>query len=364
MLKIAASIFGNPSDDEWLAAWNATLVGLEIRASMLCDLPLCIDEAGTSEASERTKSTYMLVNGTGRTRGAKDGGLRDGHSWRTVVISTGEERLVSTNAPTGAQVRVLDLAVSGFGSWGAKEVDACRSACEAHHGQVGRAWIEALAGLTDAERDELRADAARYRAQYRSKAPDGSLAARQAEYWAILGLTETLVWDMLDLRGEGQADEEETVATLMAEQADPRTAIVEQVRPASERGLDVVAEMVARERAHFPVLVSDSSDRDKRRTKWAGGVVREAYGYLSPGVLYVLPQALERALERAGIGKSIALDEWKARGVTVCDSGKRCTKIRVDGQRVWTVAIRAEYVGLDDGAGELPSTGQEWGAEA
>lgn len=356
MLKIAASIFGNPADDEWLAAWNATLVGLEIRASMLCDLPLCIDEAGTSEASERTKSTYMLVNGTGRTRGAKDGGLRDGHSWRTVVISTGEERLVSTNAPTGAQVRVIDLAVDGFGAWGAKEIDACKRDAEAHHGQIGRAWIEWLAACTPEAREKLRADLVKRRAEYAARAAPGSLAARQAEFWAILGHAEACAHLALGLGELGGR----TVARLFTAQQDEGTACVERVRPASERALEVVSEWVARERLRFPDATIDVSGR--KYLAWPNGQPREAAGFVDTDALCVFTSALEERLRKSGIDSKIALREWARTGVTLSEAGRTGGRVRIEGQQVRVVKILPSAVGIGDE--EAPVDGRIGGAHA
>ena len=36
------------------------------------------------------KMVYMIANGTGRSRGAKDGGLQALKTWRTVALATGE----------------------------------------------------------------------------------------------------------------------------------------------------------------------------------------------------------------------------------------------------------------------------------
>ena len=56
----------------------------------------------------------MLANGTGRSRGSKDGGLQELRTWRSVILATGEEPIGKANSQTGVSTRVLEVVGAPF----------------------------------------------------------------------------------------------------------------------------------------------------------------------------------------------------------------------------------------------------------
>ena len=334
MLKIAASVFGNPKSEDWIPSWNSTAVGLEVRASTLCDLPMCIDEAGVVDPRERERALYMLINGTGRTRGSKDGGLRDTHSWRTIILSTGEQPLVGEEAATGAQVRVLQFPVDGFGQLDAGGVDAIRGACEDNHGHVGRTWLETLVDIPDWE--PYRADFRRMRKEAQGYIAGAGIRSRQAEYLTLLAWTEALAARVLGL---GEPDG----ATMRAWLDDGDDFRV--IRSAADRALDVVQGWRSGMAGAFARLEQDAGGKVSAR-----GVsgAREVFGYIDETAVNVLPGALRRVLAEHGMSDRVVLREWKQRGWLVINDGDRPRRnIRVDGRKIWTVAIRRDVFGED-----------------
>lgn len=108
-LKAALSAWGDP--ERLMVNFNATQVGLERTAAFFCDLPLGIDErqlAGTNQGALE-KIVYMIASGTGKIRGAKNGGLQSTKQWRTVALATGEEPLSTETSQTGVSTRVLEI---------------------------------------------------------------------------------------------------------------------------------------------------------------------------------------------------------------------------------------------------------------
>lgn len=108
-LKAALSVWGDP--ERLMVNFNATQVALERMAGFYCDLPLGIDErqlAGNSQGALE-KIVYMLASGTGRIRGSKTGGLQALQTWRTVILATGEEPIVTDTSQTGVSTRVLEI---------------------------------------------------------------------------------------------------------------------------------------------------------------------------------------------------------------------------------------------------------------
>jgi hypothetical protein len=199
MLRIAASVFGDPYNAQWVASWNATLTGLEQRAALLCDLPQCYDEIGSADFDQVQRMMYSLINGEGRTRSGRDVTMRSTASWRTVVLSTGEAELATEQDATGAQARVLSVPVLGFGELDAAEIEESVRACARHHGAVGRAWLEYLVGMPEHEVDHVRACYRAMVGQLRHEAAGDRLAQRTSAYYAALAVAETLlasVWGL------------------------------------------------------------------------------------------------------------------------------------------------------------------------
>jgi hypothetical protein len=290
------------------------------------------------DARERERAVYMLINGVGRVRGAKDGGLREGHSWRTVVLSTGERMLAEEEAATGAQVRVLQFLVSGFGRLDAAGVDGVRRACEEHHGQVGLEWLGALLETTDEEwvahRAALRA---RTRAlQERTKDP---LRSRQAGFFALLEHVEVIAHAVLGLGRERGA----TMRALFETPGD--TGVI--VQTAAARALEAVREWIARAPRSFPRLVTSSSGQ---RVPKRDGPMGDVCGYVDDHghELLIVPGALRAYLGERGMDAGIVTREWRAAGLLRCDEGLCTTTARVDGKKLRVMALGGDHAGLDE----------------
>lgn len=138
-VKAALSAWGDP--EILMTTFNATGVGLERRAALMRDLPLGIDErqAASGDQHKLDELVYALASGTGRVRGARDGGLQAQAHWRTVVIATGEEPLSGSTSKTGVTSRVLEVFGTPFSSEAA--ASAMHDALKSCHGTAGPEFV-------------------------------------------------------------------------------------------------------------------------------------------------------------------------------------------------------------------------------
>jgi uncharacterized protein (DUF927 family) len=116
LLKMAASVWGPPG---FVRSWRTTANGLEGAAAIANDAILILDELGQVEARELAAAPYLLSNGVGKARAARDGSLRDSKTWRAQFLSSGEipvdAKLVEEKGrkpPAGQLVRMLNIPAS------------------------------------------------------------------------------------------------------------------------------------------------------------------------------------------------------------------------------------------------------------
>lgn len=328
MLKISASTYGDPNNPLWVAAWNTTNVGAELRASMLCDVPLCYDEVGGGDPVQLERLVYSLINGTGKTRGQRDVTLRRTARWQTIMLSTGEKSLVDETAATGAQVRIIELHVDGFGELDAKAVDALKDACVANAGCVGRAWIEALVDLTDwpAWRKQLALRTERLR-----KLDPDPLQQRVAGYYALLSVAEEMVTGLFGL-GEGGATMERVFAA-----PECRTSVV----GIAERSRELVDNWVMSEPDAFPALVLTASGDYEVPYSSRHGL--KVYGFRKGGEMLFIPAALKTYLRANRLAAAEVIRQWSIKGWTRLDKGRTDTRVRIGGRQArFTILHAAE----------------------
>ena len=319
ILKQAASVYGDPNNEHWVANWNTTATAAEMRAAVLCDLPLCFDELSQGDRATTEKLVYMLVNGVGRTRSQRDLTIRETHAWRTVVLSTGERGLAEESAASGAQVRVVQLPVHGIGNLNGLQVDALRDACLAHAGAFGRAWLEELVAIDDWS--SYRESLALYQGQLRALATN-NMQQRTTAYWALLCQAESMAAQLgVGLRSG------KTVINLFSRLAGG----ADQLRPASERARQHVEEWTGSESRAFPELRIGSSGEDEPSNR---NVPPVAYGYLrADGAIVFYPQRLREQLDASGYAYEQVCRDWLARGwIEPATDGKWQKVVRINGR--------------------------------
>lgn len=113
-LLAAASVCGKPDGPEGLLqSWNTTQVNLERLCSVCNDLPVFLDDAKSGSVANIGALIYKIASGVGKGRGTITGRAGLDH-WRTIILSTGEGRLVDSTSDGGAHGRVLELSGAPF----------------------------------------------------------------------------------------------------------------------------------------------------------------------------------------------------------------------------------------------------------
>ena len=111
-LMLAASVWANPSDNQYIGDFKTTDVALETKNNLLNNLPLMIDDS--SKVSARIRDNfegvvYDLCSGKGKSRSNKELGIRRENNWKNVMICNGERPLSSYVSQGGAINRILEV---------------------------------------------------------------------------------------------------------------------------------------------------------------------------------------------------------------------------------------------------------------
>ena len=163
-LQLFVSVFGNGSDpnaggSSSVHRWDSTVNGLEALASRANDIGLALDELGAKNASEIRYILYNLMSGRGK---EVMNSLRQSvkvKSWRSIVLSSGEQSVREVleengdDVKGGQLVRLADIPIDGveFSSSvdPAKQVQALKASASKSYGTALPAFIKKLVNLKE-----------------------------------------------------------------------------------------------------------------------------------------------------------------------------------------------------------------------
>lgn len=151
-METAASVWAEPQVGAYCRPLKSTNVGLEQLAIFTCNLPLCLDELQSIQGRGSFDDiVYSLCEGSGKTRGARNGGLRNSPSWKNCIITTGEMPIIGGGSKAGAMNRVIEIECKSKLFPDPKKV---HKAITGNYGFAGRRFIEALADAQTMEEIE------------------------------------------------------------------------------------------------------------------------------------------------------------------------------------------------------------------
>ena len=147
--RVAGSVWGNVDEAEpernVIQSWNATQVGASEMGRILSGLPLILDDSKTARNDKSVAEIlYLITNGKGRAKGAKDGGMKAAATAKTILISSGEKPITQFTKDGGIRTRVVVIEGSPFGAVSdasRQVVQTLTNSCTDHHGVAGTAWI-------------------------------------------------------------------------------------------------------------------------------------------------------------------------------------------------------------------------------
>lgn len=228
----AASIWGNPSISHFITTFNSTYVGNEKGAAFSGSLPYMLDELQILDSKKEMDSLiYMLTEGSGRSRGNKQGGLDNVPHWKNCVISTGEKPINSTRSNGGAVNRVVECECKEHFF---EEPRSVAAFVQSNYGWFGKAFLGHLAqeGVMEHAEELLE--------QYSDRLIARKITQKQAQSAALILTADALAVEM--------AFDEDTQLTVdeIAEFLKTKDEV-----SANPRAYEYICEQVAANQCHF-----------------------------------------------------------------------------------------------------------------
>ena len=327
--KLVSSIFGDPS--RLIGSLFTTLVGVERRAALFCDLPIVLDELQmNADPKMRRTLAYLIAQEAGKTRGAKEGGLQHTPRWRVVSFTTGEEPLTTLDDFGGQAARVLEL--SGRPIPDDATARRIHELTRERHGHGGRIFVHALVDLDPEELRELLAVAV---ARLRRHMPDTRPATVTA--LATVCLADALASEWVFGASESRDDLLDASLTMGRDLWERQPANT----PYGPRALDWARSWLVSNRRRFAREAEIGAGTRDIPTE------REVWGKIAAdGSVYILHNVWDVEVEKAGYNPTRVLQDWRDRGWIVTDGRNLKPKRAIEGRTARVVCVKPDAIGV------------------
>lgn len=164
-LMLAASVWGNPSEGQYLTDPTSTKVAFEQRCQVLNNLPLMIDDLSkmnSGNLDEFVNMIYFLCGGKGKDRSDISLGLTSSSTWKNIILTNMERPLANETMRGGAINRILDIECEEGSFFMEGRRDKGKDVVElvkGNYGFAGRHFVDAIKMY---DHEDLKARHSRY----------------------------------------------------------------------------------------------------------------------------------------------------------------------------------------------------------
>lgn len=308
-LMLATSVWANPDSSQYIGDYKSTDVALEVRADMLNNLPVMLDD--TSNATKRIVEDfeniiYRLCSGKGKSRSNKDLGANRENNWKCCFITNGERPLSGYVSQGGAINRILEIEC-GSNIYASPSKTA--EILKANYGFAGKQFVQAVKSIGQ---EELKA---RY-SEICTELFNSDKMQKQSMSLACVLLADRIATETIFKDGASISLEEAKKVLI------DRTELSEGER-CYRYLLDQVAMNSFRFEANCPT---------------------ERWGIVENGYAIIYPYVFDRLCKAEGYSKKSFLSWSKKKNLIQLDANGNPKVRKMDGKSVRAIALK-----LDDG---------------
>lgn len=320
-LMLATSVWANPDASQYIGDYKSTDVALEVRADMLNNLPVMLDD--TSNATKRIVDDfeniiYRLCSGKGKSRSNKELGTSRENTWKCCFITNGERPLSSYVSQGGAINRIIEIEA------GQKIYDnpqETASLLKMNYGFAGQRFIEEIKKI-----DNLKE-------QYEDICKelfDIDKMQKQAMSLACIILADRIATETI-FKDDACISIDEAKELLI-----DRTELSE-----GERCYNYLSDIIAMNSSRF--------DATQNIEKW--GFIKDEY-------VCFYPHAFNKRCEEGNFSKQSFMSWAKKKQIILADKNRNTKVFKINGKPIRAIAIKLNgTISInDDGFLEIDST--------
>lgn len=309
-LMLAASVWANPDESQYIGDFKTTDVALEAKADMLNSLPLMLDD--TSKTSGRIRDNfegvvYDLCSGKGKSRSNKELGINRENRWKNCILTNGERPLNSYVNQGGAINRILEIEC---GENVYEDPQKTADLLKQHYGFAGRRFVEIIKSMCVDEVREIQK-------KFQEQLFDSEKMQKQSISLSIILTADQIATDCI-FKDKQYISPDEAKETLI-----DRNTLSD-----NERCYRYILDKVAMNEQRF--------DMETRIEKW--GIIERGYA-----VIY--NQAFEELCRAGGFSKKAFLSWADRKGLLQTQAGQMTKVKKINGN-----SCRCVFLRLDEGA--------------
>lgn len=333
-LRVAASVWGNPDDGQFMRSMNMTLNSLMASAAVLRNLPFCGDEMETIKRYDQNYNQIImqLCEGINRGRLRSDSTLQPTMTWKNLFLFTGEAPITSDNNGGGAINRVIELEADDrlFGADPKKQQNSTaqeeqepdgREVTEFvlnHYGLAGKDFVSRLPELLNGPRGIK----AYYKDRYSAFQKSTGATDKQAMAMAALGAVDDVLHETYWSKTES------SLTTFDLEPFMKTTSDVS----AAIRAQAYICNCID---LHLKQFSSDSEGAEHLKDTTG----TEYWGRIFNGSVYINKTILEKLLKEEGFSFNAIKKEWAANGFLEKYKNKYATKQSIAGYKGYYIKL-------------------------
>lgn len=318
-LMLAASVWANPEVGKYIHTFNGTQVSLELSAGFVNHLPLILDEFQMLRNKKDFESiVYMLAEGVGKGRGAKQGGLKDVCTWRNCILTSGEMPITNYMTGAGAFNRIVEIECHDRLFSDPMDVLAV---IRNNYGHAGKAFVEAL------------------------QTPENASMAKDAFLEYYKQITQSDTTEKQAMAGSALLTADKLITELLF--CDDRALKYDDIAPF----LQTKTEVDINERAYDFICETVSANMPRFNQASETG---EVWGKIESDRVYIIRSIFARICESGGFSDKAVLS-WMARnGIVETTKQQKTGKLaptvvsRISGNSVRCVSMRLKMQDFAD----------------
>lgn len=338
---LAMSVYGDPYG--LLLSGNTTQVGIERAATQFCDLPINLDDIQNIKKEVLDGIIYMMANGVGKVRGAKNGGLQEVLTWRTVGLFTGETPIITGSSFMGMEARLIEL-YGGLKESDKEAVGLFEVEIPKHHGVFAPILIKYIIENCDEikklHQKSIEMIKGKIESYFGADKTKSGIANRLSNTFATILTAGKVFEELYDLKGGKYQDPETIVLEIFKEVIGGKTD-----ESYAMRGLNHILSWISSNRSNF--LIADT-----RATSGTESSVHEQrykiYGNISELYYDILPSELRAELTLKEFSPDRLFKEFAMMGIFESDKGKFVKTVRLEDSPVKVYRLKRKVIeGLD-----------------